>query len=475
MDRRTADKLRQALTLCVVALLALFQTPHAHAAADRFVVMISIDGFGWEWYWKAPDVRIPTLRALAAQGAVGPMEVAFPSVTWVSHTSLMTGAFPREHGVSGNSLLNRRTGVIENVIGDNVFNKDDLVKIDTIYDLAKKQRGLKTAAISWPITRGSKSLDFIIAESYDQPTYVKTTKPEGFLETLKKNGIHSDRFGPWSALEVSEREDWLTAEAANYLIRTENPQLLMVHFLVTDSYSHLYGAGSPEGKWAHEYVDDRIKSIIDTLKAEGIYEKTDLFIVSDHGWSNITKAIKPNVVLKTLGLLKVDRHENITSKDAYVVMNHGAAHVYILNRERRAEIAQLLKTQFASLEGIKAVYDEAEFGTLGLASPRGDPYMADLILEAKDGYYIVNEHDGISPLGKVTYVGTHGHDPAEPWMKGTLILAGPSFKKGVQLSDVTIRDITPTIARILQLQMPSSWPGDGGKYRQGRTLTEALN
>jgi predicted AlkP superfamily pyrophosphatase or phosphodiesterase len=404
-------------------------------------------------------VKIPTLRGLAAQGASGAMEVAFPSVTWVSHTSLMTGAFPREHGVSGNSILNRRTGVVENTIGDNIFNKDDLVKIDTIYDMAKKQRNLKTAAISWPITRGSKNLDFIIAESYDQATYIKTAKPVDFLDKLKSQGIHADRFGPWSALEVSEREDWLTADAANYLIRTEKPQLLMVHFLSTDSLSHLFGAGSPEAKYAHEYVDERIKSIIDTLKAENIYDKTDIFIVSDHGWSNITKAVKPNVLLKNLGFIKTDKTESIISKDAYVVMNHGAAHVYVLNRDRRDEILSALKPQLASLEGVKAVYDESQFSKLGLASPQSDPYMPDLIMEAKEGYYIVNEHDGISPIGKVTYVGTHGHAPEEPWMKSTLIAAGPSIKKGVQLNDVTVRDVTPTIAKIMKLEMPSTWPG----------------
>lgn len=460
-----------ALFMLLLALSA--NVAQAAAENDRYVLVISIDGFGWEWYWKDPMVKIPTIRSLAKQGAVGPMEVAFPSVTWVSHTSMMTGAFPRENGVTGNSVLNRRSGAVENLIGDDIFNKDDFVKVDTIYDLAKTQRGLKTAAVSWPLTRGSKNLDFIIAESYTQATYLKTTKPGDLLDKLEANAIAANRFGPWSALEVSDREDWLTAETANYLIRNEKPHLMLIHFLVTDSFSHLYGAGSEEAKWAHEYVDDRIRSIVDTLKAEGIFEKTNIFVVSDHGWSNITKAVKPNVLLKTLGLLKIDKNENILSKEAYTVMNHGAAHVYVLNKARKDEILREIKPKLAALEGINAVYDEKDFNRLGLPSSK-NPYMADLILEAKEGYYIVNEHDGISPLGKVTYVATHGHDPAKPWMKATLIAAGPGIKAGVNLSDVTVRDLAPTIAQLLGLQMPSTWPGEGGKYRKGRTLTEIL-
>jgi predicted AlkP superfamily pyrophosphatase or phosphodiesterase len=466
--------LRKSVRLFTVVVVLLFSASIRTAPAnDQYVVVISIDGFGWEWYWKDPMVRIPTIRALAREGAVGPMEVAFPSVTWVSHTSMMTGAFPRENGVTGNSVLNRHTGTVENLIGDDIFNKDEFVKVDTIYDLAKKQRGLKTAAVSWPLTRGSRNLDFIIPESYNQATYIKTAKPSDLLDKLEENAIAANRFGPWSALEVSDREDWLTAEAANYLIRNEKPQLMLIHFLVTDSFSHLYGAGSEEAKWAHEYVDDRIRSIVDTLKAEGIFDRTNLFIVSDHGWTNITKAVKPNVLLKTLGLLKVDKNENIVSKEAYAVMNHGAAHVYVLNKQRKDEIVREIKPKLAALEGINNVYDESDFNRLGLPSTK-DPYMADLILEAKEGYYIVNEHDGISPLGKVTYVATHGHDPARPWMKGTLIAAGPGIKTGVQLADATVRDLAPTIAQLLGLQMPATWPGDGGKYRKGRALTEIL-
>ncbi len=464
-----------ALAVLVIANLMIVSVGMSEAAAakDRYVVMISIDGFAYDWYWKNPDVKIPTLRALAAQGAVGPMEVAFPSVTWVSHTSLMTGAFPREHGALGNSVLNRKTGATENLIGDAVFDKDKLIKVDTIYDVVKKKGGLTTAAVVWPLARGSKNLDYIVPQSYSsQVTYDKQSKPKDFFDKLRAAGLPVDRYGAWSGLDVSYRQDWLTAQVANYLIRNKKPNLMLVHFTVTDAYSHLYGAGSSEANWAHEYVDAQLRSIVETLKAEGIYNKTTIFVVADHGWTNITKAVKPNVLLKMEGLIRIDKKENIVSKDAITVMNHGSAHVYVLNKARRAKIIRNIKPKLAALEGVKAVYDDKDFDHLGLPSPKDNPYMPDLWIEAKEGYFIVNDHKGIGTLGKVSYVATHGHDALPSWMKATFIASGPGIKKGIKLDDVTVRDVSPTIARVFALKMPPTWPGRGGKYRKGRVLVE---
>lgn len=458
---------------CTVLTLTNTNSSFATGANNKTII-ISLDGFGWKWFIENPAVKIPTIRKLMTDGSSGPMEVSFPSVTWASHTSLITGAFPREHGVTGNSILNRKTGQVEDLIGDAVYNKDDIVKVDTIYDMAKKQKGLKTAAISWPLTRGSKTLDYIVAEAYSQAVYVKTARPDNFFEQLKKSAIPVDRYGPWSELAVSEREDWLTTQISKYLIRNDNPDLMVLHFLVTDSYSHLYGAGSPESIWAAEYLDDRVKDIIDTLKAQGIYDDTNIFIVSDHGFHNITRAIKPNVALKIGGYIQLDKYGHIDSERVHTVMNHGAAHVYVLDNEHRDEIIADIKPKLRNLEGIKAVYDDKEFDRLGLPSPKVDGRMADLILEAKPNYYIVNDVDGIETLGQVTYVGTHGHDPSSEEMKAAFIAVGPDIKRGLGVEDITVRDLAPTVARIMGLKMPEYWPGAGGRFRPGRVLTEIL-
>ncbi|MBS0240139.1 MAG: alkaline phosphatase family protein [Proteobacteria bacterium] len=447
----------------------------ANATAEH-VVVISVDGSGWEQYWKNPSVKIPTIRALAEKGAVGPMEASFPSLTWVSHTSMVTGAFPRETGVLGNAIFNRSLGVQQSFYGDDVFNKDDIVKVKTIYDLVKDRDPTSvTAAISWPLTRGSESLDYIVPESLSQATYNKYSKPFDFLAELARNDIPTERWGAWSALPQSYREDWLTASTAKYLIKTKKPNLLLVHFLVTDSFSHLYGAGSTEGIWAHEYVDGLIKGIVDSITDAGLLDSTTFFIVSDHGFTNVHKSIKPNVLLKLRGLIRVDRDGVVLSEDAITVMNHGCGFVYVLNLEKRDQIIREIKPLLAGLEGVKAVYGVDDFDKLGLPTPVLNPQMPDLVVMADEGYMITEESDLISLLGDAHYSGTHGHDPQEPWMKALFIASGANIARGVKLTDVTVRDIAPTIARLFNTKMPATWPGQGGKYRAGRVLTEILD
>ena len=77
------------------------------------VIVISIDGFA-AFYWRDPEARLPTLRRLAERGAVAAgMETVFPSTTWPTHASLMTGVSPSVHGVVANHILNRGTRVPE--------------------------------------------------------------------------------------------------------------------------------------------------------------------------------------------------------------------------------------------------------------------------------------------------------------------------------------------------------------------------
>jgi predicted AlkP superfamily pyrophosphatase or phosphodiesterase len=84
------------------------------------VILISIDGFAG-FYWSDPRLRVPTLRRLAERGVVAPrMEAVFPSTTWPTHVSLVTGVTPQVHGVVGNSILDRANGRAQDLTGDPV-------------------------------------------------------------------------------------------------------------------------------------------------------------------------------------------------------------------------------------------------------------------------------------------------------------------------------------------------------------------
>src|SRR6187401_667180 len=78
--------------------------------SDRIVVMVSVDGLAGD-YLDDPKAEMPTIRALAAEGArAANMRCVIPTVTWPNHTTLVTGVMPAGHGVLGNNYFARATG-----------------------------------------------------------------------------------------------------------------------------------------------------------------------------------------------------------------------------------------------------------------------------------------------------------------------------------------------------------------------------
>jgi predicted AlkP superfamily pyrophosphatase or phosphodiesterase len=131
----------------------------AEPGKDRCVILVSVDGLA-DFYFDDPRAEMPTLRRLAENGArAAGMECSFPTVTWPNHTTLVTGVPPAKHGVLGNNYLDRQSAAPVPLIPDPLFDKDEIVKVPTIYDAAHRA-GLSTSGIIWPATRNARTLDW---------------------------------------------------------------------------------------------------------------------------------------------------------------------------------------------------------------------------------------------------------------------------------------------------------------------------
>src|SRR5437764_633831 len=76
-------------------------TPIPARARHRLLV-ISIDGLDWRYLANADvlGLHIPTLRRFMAEGDVADGVLGeYPTLTWPSHTTLVTGVPPRDHGI----------------------------------------------------------------------------------------------------------------------------------------------------------------------------------------------------------------------------------------------------------------------------------------------------------------------------------------------------------------------------------------
>jgi predicted AlkP superfamily pyrophosphatase or phosphodiesterase len=322
-------------------------------------------------------------------------------------------------------------------------------------------RGRFTAGVDWPCTRRSRSLDWNLPFFKDQRVF-ETQTSDAVWKELGALDLPLDRQGEWAQLPKRFLKDAMVAEVAAHVWRRHAPDLMLVHFLCTDSFQHLAGPRSPEAYWAIEYVDGCLGRL---LAAMGDAGDTVVAVVSDHGFLPVEQEVRVNVRLRQLGLLRVDGDGAITHADARMVMNHGAGYVYLREDRHPEAVAADLRRELAALPGVGGVWTAAEYATLGLPAPADNPLAGELVLEAAPGYMFADEARGDDLLAPARYRGNHGHLPTHADNAACFVAAGPGVAAGVTLGPIRSRDVAPTAARLLGLDMGPV---------EGRVLTEAL-
>ena len=402
------------------------------------VIIISIDGFA-AFYWRDPAVRLPVLRGLAERGVLAAgMETVFPSTTWPTHASLVTGVSPLAHGVVANHILNRGTLQPEDLTGDPIYDAPALLRAQTVYDLAHRA-GLRTAAIDWPATRNARTLDFNLPFFKNQQVF-ETQTARGVWEELRALGYPMHRQGEWAQLPKRFYKDEMVGSVAAHVARRHEPNLLLMHFLCVDSFQHLYGPRSPEAYWAIEYVDGLIGRFLDSLPT-AVVDQTSVFVVSDHGFLPSTREIRPNVRLRRLGALR----------EARFVMNHGAGALYRLDADEPA--LEQLAREIEKMEGVSGMWSAGDYPALGLPVPADHPQVADVMFEAAPGYSFGDAGEGDDEHGAPKYLGTHGQRPTYADNAAFFLASGAGIARGREIAQIKSRDVAPTVARVLGVDM----------------------
>jgi arylsulfatase A-like enzyme len=135
--------MKMPITGAVVLMVSLGLSWSAGAAGDRYVVLITIDGFRAATFWDT-NIALPHIRELAAEGVASQgMEVCNPTVTWPNHTTLVTGVRPARHSVLFNGTL-MRGGAGLPVRIEEERDKAQLVAGTTLFDLLH-EHGYRTA------------------------------------------------------------------------------------------------------------------------------------------------------------------------------------------------------------------------------------------------------------------------------------------------------------------------------------------
>ena len=439
------------LSLVITAEFRLSAASKTAQAVQPMVVIITVDGLS-SLYLNEGKAEMPTMHQLAAEGAVAEgMRASLPTSTWPNHTTLMTGVSPLHHGVFANGYWDREKNKNFELIADPIFNKDEIVKAPTLYDVAKAA-GLKTAAINWPASRGATTLDWATPDVHKNDIYEKYSTP-ALLKEFKEAGIPYDNLEEYCNKDMYVERDSMNTRMLIHVLKKHQPNLAFFHLVDVDHQEHGTGPRSPEAYEAVAFNDKLIKEIRDTLEKE-FPGRATLIVTSDHGFCTVRQKIQPNVKLRQAGLLKV-ANGKITDREAVATSHGGSCFIYVPDAKRRKEVVKQAAALFKGVEGIDQILQPGDFKKHGLDTPDHDPRMADLILTAKHGYAFSNtatEDLVVTPKSDKAS-GSHGHNPDIPDMSATFIAWGRGIKKGVKLGKIQNTDVAPTAAALLGIKM----------------------
>jgi predicted AlkP superfamily pyrophosphatase or phosphodiesterase len=420
----------------------------------RHVVLISLDGFP-SWALDDPYLPVPTLRRLAARGAVARgMRPVNPTVTWPNHTTLITGVTPAKHGVLFNGLLKRDPGVPPRV--EPWLPRDEMVRVKTLYDVAHA-RGMTTAQVDWVAIMAAPTVTW---EFPERPS------PDGAIaQELVRAGVLSQAELETFATRNIIWRDHIWTEAAAHIITRHKPNLMMYHLLNLDSTQHRYGPRTPAAMTTMALLDTHVARIVGAVEQAGLTPNTTFVVVSDHGFRLVKRQIRLNAAFMKAGLLKV-QDGKIVQSDAYVVPEGGSAIVYLTVPDPTGDLLARARKAITGVEGVDALIEPADYARWGLPLPSVNDQMGVLFITPKDGYSFT------AAVGEDVVVdtvegslGAHGYPATDPELSALFIASGAGITPGSKLDVIDNVDVAPTLATLLGLTLENV---------DGRVLKEIL-
>jgi len=456
MQRRRSVSLLLAVFIAGVAASAWSHVPNANqpaaqssaALAIRHVIIISIDGMKPQTYTEpdAQGLEVPTLREIVRGGASSDgVQPVMPSVTYPSHTTMVTGVNPGTHGIVTNPAWDP---LGQNYGGYRWYEED--IRVPTLWQLARG-KALSTALIHWPVTVGAQA-------DINVPEYWRANIPEDLklLRALSTRGVLeavAKEFPDFSTgITPPLQADAAFTDIACYALETLKPNLLLLHIAMVDHEEHEHGPFSTEANAATENADAQVARVIASAKKAGIWDSTVVVVLSDHGFASVTQEFRPGVLLHDRGLITLDARNRITDWKASLISDGGSAYIYLHDpnddETRRSVLGIFQPLAGASGGGIRRVVGHDEILAMG-----GDP-KAFLALEAADGFVFTGDYTG-KLTGPSSRGGTHGYFPDRAEMRSSLLIYGPAIGPG-KIENARLVDIGPTVAHWLNLDMPNA-------------------
>ncbi|KAF7781640.1 hypothetical protein PRUB_b0932 [Pseudoalteromonas rubra] len=369
--------------------------------AEQSVVMISLDGFRWDYIEKH---KAKNLAAIAAQGVRAEyLEPVYPTKTFPNHLSIITGLLPSNHGIVGNHFCDKN----RNQCYKMGYGQDDSswLKGIPLWNLAEMQ-GLKAATYFWP----------------ESDARINGMTPSYFYHYSK----HSDY-----QQRIDQIVQWLKLPAQ------KRPRFVAGYFSLVDTMGHDFGPDAQQTYQAVQKVDKLVGQLARRIQRE-VEQDVNLIIVSDHGMAQLDPDM--SLQLSDLGVELRD----------FIVKNSGTQ-VWLYKKPEARVNLDAVRTQL--MRNARGRYDIISEETLKSRGVTINETTADIVVETQaPRYFAYDEKD--------KHYGTHGFAITQD-MHATFVAMGPAFKQGTKIGPVKNLDIYPVVAQVLGLELLSDIDGTG--------------
>ena len=465
------NHLRMMIRMSAVFIFAAVFVFQSHAAGRaEHVVLVVWDGMRPDFV--TPELT-PTLCGLRSNGTwFARHHSVYPTSTEVNGAALATGAYPGRSGILANNEFrpairaNKPIGTqeLEAVRTGDKLSGGKYLAVPTLAELVQRN-GDRTAIA------GTKAV--VVLHDRAERT---DTSPSSVLmggDTLPASlwPVLTNRFGapPASASPNHARDEWTTRVLTGALWEKDVPKFSLLWLSEPDATQHKHAPGSKQARQAIRGSDDNLALVLRELDRRNLRDKTDIIVVSDHGFSTISANCDVGAALKRAGL-KVSRSFEKTpvAGDIMMVINGGSVMLHVTGHS--PEVIKRAVTALQGEPGTGVVFTrEGLPGTFKLREAGIDaPHAPDIVVSFDW------ERGELDTPGLMTREGVAGgqvgggmHTSLSPFDTHNICVAsGPDFRAGFS-SDIASGnvDVMPTMAWVLGIKTEKT---------DGRVLKEAF-
>ena len=383
------------------------QSNAAGADAKPYVILVSIDGYRWDYnrlFAPAELTRIET-DGVAAKSLIP----VYPSKTFPNHYAIATGLYANHNGIVSNEFYDPKRDAIFSLPNRAAVEDGSWYFGEPLWVSVRKQ-GLLSASYFWV---GS---DAKIAGEY--PNYYYR------YDQSTPNERRVDQVLKWLQMPAEKR-----------------PHFITLYFSDVDSAGHHFGLKSHELSDAVLKVDSSIAQLRKGLSKIDL--PVNLIIVSDHGMTDVDPG-------KMIMLDEAAPAAQILSK--FRVMGRGPQMLLYLNKgENRSVVAEARKILSQQAKNYR-VLDAKDLKQLHYDN---SDRVGDLVIDPDPDYSV-----GLRASMPASHGGNHGWQPSKMKdMQGIFYAEGPAFKTSTRINSFENVDIYPLIMKILGLK--NTHPIDG--------------